>query len=155
MRSRRLLAVLIASAAFVILRSAPAAAQVLVLPERDLSFGLVTPGVATTVAPTDMARSGQIRVQGRGRYQMTFVLPTQLTRLGGGAMPLTWGAADGRLDIRNQVTTFDPRQALDFRINPAQQEAQINLGGTVTPAQGQLAGTYEATIVVYVVQTGN
>lgn len=155
MRSRRLLAALIALAALVILRTPPAAAQVLVLPERNLTFGLVTPGVPTTVLPTDMARSAQIRVQGRGRYQMTFVLPTQLVRPGGGAMPLTWGAADGRLQSRNLVMVFDPRETLNFRINASEQEAQINMGGTVTPAQGQAAGLYEAMIVVYVVQTGN
>ena len=39
---------------------------------------VVPPGVQTTVLPTDMARSAQIRVQGRGRYQLTFMLPMQL-----------------------------------------------------------------------------
>lgn len=155
MRSRRLHAVLIAAAALVILFPRPAQAQVLVLPERDLSFGQVTPGLQTTVLPTDMVRSAQLRVQGRGRFQVSFVLPTQLTSPSGSALPLTWGPTDGRLQIRNSVTPFDPTQALDVRINPAQQEAQLNLGARVTAAPGQLAGTYTATIVMLVVQTGN
>jgi hypothetical protein len=155
MRSRRLHALLLALATLVVVGTSPADAQVLVVAERDLSFGMLMPGVPTTVAAADVVRSAQLRVQGRGRYQVSFALPQELSAPGGQGIPVEWAAGDGLLAIRNMVRAFDPRETLDFRINPAQTEAQINLGARVTPSPGQQAGTYSATIVVMIVQTGN
>jgi hypothetical protein len=157
MGSRRLHAALIAIAALVIsfLPAAPAAAQVLVLAERDLQFGSIMPGVQMTVAPTDL-RSAQVRVQaGRGRYQISFMLPDALMSPEGRTVPLLWGPTDGRIQIRNNVSTFDPREALNFRLNPVDEEALLNLGARAQPLPGQAAGMYSATIVLMIVQTGN
>jgi len=129
--------------------------QVLVVPERDLDFGLISAGVPAAVQPTDVVRSAQLRVEGRGRYQISFLLPTHLSSLSGHTIPLVFGATDGRLTIRHKVTTFDPADVVSFRINPADREATVNLGGTATPATGQPAGSYSATIVIMIVQTGN
>lgn len=132
-----------------------ASAQVMVVSERDLQFGMLTPGAPTTVDAGDVTRSAQLRVIGRGRYQVTFQLPTALVSMSGAQIPLMFGPADGQLTLHNRVTTFDPNATLDFRVNPAQQEAQLNLGSQALPASGQAAGSYTATIVMMVIQTGN
>ena len=131
-----------------------AAAQVLVAAERNLDFGQITPGVATVVAPTDQIRSAQLRVDGRGTYQVSFQLPAQLTSPGGHTIPLVFGPNDGLLTIRRRATAFDPATTTSFRINPAERDALLNLGGQAVPAAAQMAGFYSATIVVMVVQTG-
>lgn len=131
-----------------------AAAQVLVASERNLDFGQITPGITMVIAPTDPIRSAQLRVDGRGTYQVSFQLPTQLTSPAGHTIPLVFGADDGLLTIRRKVISFDPATTTSFRINPAEQEAQLNLGGQAMPAAAQMAGFYSATIVVMVVQTG-
>lgn len=131
-----------------------AAAQVLVAAERNLDFGQITPGVPTVVAPSDVIRSAQLRIDGRGTYQVSFQLPAQLTSPAGHTIPLVFGADDGLLTIRRKAISFDPATTTSFRINPADREALLNLGGQAMPAAGQRAGFYSATIVVMVVQTG-
>jgi hypothetical protein len=156
MRPRTMQAMLVALAALVVSFAGPGAAngQVLVIQERDLEFGMLTPGLQTTVAPTDLVRSAQLRIEGRGSYQVSFQLPAALTAPGGAQIPLMFGAGDGRVTIRQKITTFDPNEVVTFRVNPAEREAQINLGGRAQPAPGQRAGVYTATIVMMVVQTG-
>lgn len=156
MRPRTLQATRVALAALVVLASGSGAAQaqVLVAAERDLDFGMVTPGMATVVAPTDVARSAQLRVQGRGTFQISFQLPASLSTAKGEKIPLLFTATDGQLTVRHRITVFDPNATTSFRVNPADVEAQINLGGRVQPASGQPAGNYSATIVIMVVQTG-
>jgi hypothetical protein len=147
---------LMALAALVVSFASPGAvrAQVLVVAERDLDFGLLTPGATTIVAPTDLIRSAQVRIEGRGSFQVSFQLPVSLATARGDEIPLVFGPADGQLTIRHRVTQFDPGTMVSFRLNPADQEAQINLGARAQPAAGQVAGLYSATIVVMVVQTG-
>ena len=156
MRPRTGQAMLMALAALVFSFASPGAAraQVLVVAERDLEFGLLTPGTTTIVAPTDLIRSAQLRIEGRGTYQVSFQLPVSLATAMGDEIPLVFGPADGQLTIRHRVTPFDPGTTVSFRINPADQEAQINLGARAQPVLGQAAGLYSATIVVMVVQTG-
>ena len=156
MRPRLRQAMLVALAALVVPFAAPGAAegQVLVLAEQNLDFGMLTPGVPVTIAPTDMASSAQLRIEGRGTFQVSFQLPGALTNAAGNQIPLMFGASDGRIAIRHKITTFDPKGSVSFRINPAEQEAQVNLGGRVQPAPAQPAGHYTATIVMMVVQTG-
>jgi hypothetical protein len=146
----------VALAASVVLFMGPGAArgQVLVTSERNLDFGQLTPGAVTTVAATDMIRSGQLRIAGRGTFQVTFQLPTSLVSPAGHQIPVVFGPADGLLTIRHRVTTFDPTGLLSFRLNPADREGQLNLGASAQPAPGQAAGSYSAVIVVMVVQTG-
>lgn len=156
MRPRIMQAMLVALATLVVSFAGPGAvqAQTLVVAERDMDFGMLTPGLQTVVAPTDLMRSAQLRIEGRGTYQVSFQLPASLTAPGGAQIPLVFGAADGQLTIRHKVSTFDPNTTLSFRVNPAEREAQINLGGRAQPASGQAAGVYSATIVMMVVQTG-
>lgn len=148
---------LVALAALVVSLAGPGAAeaQVLVVAERDLDFGMLNPGTPTVVAPTDVIRSAQLRVEGTGRYQVSFQLPAYLTTAMGQTIPLVFSPTDGLLAIRQRITVFDPAATTTFRINPADNEAQINLGARAQPAAGQAAGLYSATIVVMIVQTGN
>lgn len=151
----RAIRIALAALAVSLTTAGAASAQVMVVSERDLQFGLLTPGTTASVQPTDVTRSAQLRVVGRGRYQVTFQLPTALVSLTGAQIPLVFGPDDGRLTIRNQVTAFDPNGTLTFRVNPAQEEAQLNLGSQAQPASGQTAGSYTATIVIMVINTGN
>lgn len=156
MRPRTVRATMVALAVLVVsfAGTGAAQAQTLVMPERDLEFGWLTAGASAVVESTDPIRSAQLRVEGRGAYQVSFVLPAHLTSPAGHLIPLSFGATDGLLTIRHKVTAFDPRTTVLFRINPAEGEAQVNLGGTAQPAAGQPAGSYSATIVMMVVQTG-
>lgn len=129
--------------------------QVLVVAEQDLAFGELTPGAPMTVTPLDVMRRAHFTLQAQGRYHLTFDLPTELRTQTGDVIPLQFAGADGRVEIRNRVITFDPTQGTEVRINPAEQEASIYLGGRALPAPGQLAGDYTATIVMIIVQTGN
>jgi hypothetical protein len=157
MKPRTGQAMLMALAALVVSFASPGAAraQVLVLAERDLEFGLLTPGTPTIVAPTDVIRSAQLRIEGTGRYQVSFQLPADLTTGMGQTIPLVFSPTDGLLTIWQRITVFDPAATTTFRITPADQEAQINLGARAQPASGQAAGLYSAVIVVMIVQTGN
>ena len=92
MRSGGRQAVLCALAALVTsLCPRAAAAQVLVTSDQNLTFGQVTPGVPMQVAPTDITRRAALSVSGRGRYRMTFVLPTELNGPSGQQIPVTFG----------------------------------------------------------------
>jgi hypothetical protein len=156
MRPRIMQAMLVALATLVVSFAGPGVAegQMLVVAERDLDFGMLTPGLETVVVPTDLMRSAQLRIEGRGSYQLSFQLPASLTAPGGAQIPLQFGAADGQLVIRHKVTAFDPNSTVSFRVNPAEREAQVNLGGRARPGPSQPAGVYTATIVMMVVQTG-
>lgn len=129
--------------------------QVLVVAQQDLGFGELTPGAPMTVTPLDVMRRAHFTLQAQGRYHVTFDLPTHLSTVAGDRFPVQFGGSDGRVEIRNKVLTFDPTQGTELRINPAEQEASIFLGGRALPAPGQLAGNYTATIVMIIVQTGN
>ena len=155
MRSGGKQAVLCALAALVtLLCPRAAAAQVLVTSDQNLTFGQVTPGVPMQVAPTDITRRAALSVNGRGRYRVTFVLPTQLNGPSGQQIPVTFGATDGQIQIKNKTEVFNPVTGHEFRIIPQDTDAQIYLGGRATPASGVRAGTYTATIVMTIVQTG-
>ncbi|HSJ25813.1 MAG TPA: hypothetical protein VK929_14145 [Longimicrobiales bacterium] len=134
--------------------SAPALSQVLVTADQQLDFGLLTPGVPMTVVPTDVARRAAYTVATRGRYAITFQLPSHLVEVHGAAVPVAFGDSDGRVEIRHRVTTFDPAAGVSIHINPADSDARIYLGGTAQPAPGTPAGSYSATIIMMIVPTG-
>ena len=155
MRSGGKQAVLVALAALVTsLCVKPASAQVLVTAEQELAFGQLTPGVPATVQTTDVANRAKLSLQGTGRYRISFTLPTSLSGPSGNTIPLTFGGSDGRVEIRTKIEIFDPAVGHEFRVNPADRSAQIYLGGTASPSLSVPPGTYSATIVMMIVQTG-
>jgi hypothetical protein len=155
MRSGGKQAMLVALAALVTsLWSEPASAQVVVTSEHDLTFGQVTPGVPAQVAPTDPSRRARLTVTGRGRYWLGFLLPANLTGPSGRQIPLTFNATDGRVQVNTTTTTFNPQFGQTVQLTNTNRTAEVYLGGRATPPTGTPAGTYTATIVMWIIQIG-
>jgi len=124
---------------------------------RDLNFGTVIKGVATTVAPT-AATAGEWQVTGSSNafVIMTFTLPTQLTNiqaLPGSTMPIAFNVTSARWNRANNnaatATPFSPAIGTVGRLGPPPNpNLYIWLGGTVTPAPTAKPGIYQGNVVV-------
>lgn len=126
------------------------AGQAMVTPVQGLQFGQLFPGSSTRIAPTDVGRRGEVQVEGRGGYQVHFILPTALTTLDGVTLPVTFNAADGVL-IRGTAgapESFDPNVGTTVSFTGGVQDAQIFLGGTASPTGTQQAGVYTANVTI-------
>jgi hypothetical protein len=132
-----------------------AAAQLTVQGVRDLDFGVVLQGVAAAVAPTDPIKSGQFYFLTPGigtRVRIRFTLPTQLNGPGGATMPIAFRNNDAM--IRGTAPSsvavfFNPNNPNNFRLLTSA-DANVWLGGRVTPGATQTVGTYTATVVMTV-----
>jgi hypothetical protein len=132
----------------------PLAAQTVLSAQQGLDFGQLVPGTPTYVAPTDVVRRGEFLVQGTTTVTLQFVLPTFMVSAGGSKIPLIFGAADAILREKNKETRVDPAATIQVKLNNGVQEASVYLGGTVRPTAGQLAGSYQATVILMVVGGG-
>lgn len=150
------LAVRLALAGLVACAGGDAAAQTpfLLVPQQELAFGQVTPGVPAVVSPTDVARRAELRLQGQGTVSLVITLPGYLEDAAGHRIPLVFSAIDGMATIKNRTVRFNPAGAVEIRMNPSEPEARVYLGGTALPGTNQLPGRYTATITVLVVPTG-
>lgn len=127
-----------------------------------LAFTTVFPGVAKTVTATGGANSataGNVGIAGQGNAQVniSFVLPTTLATGGGTTMPISFSATSGCYNTTNAATgctTFNPAAAIQQNLS-ATGALYVFLGGTVTPATTQAAGTYNGTVTINVAYTGN
>jgi hypothetical protein len=132
----------------------------------NLDFGTLLPGFAGTVLFTDVGSpgAGQFLVSGatNAEVSLTFTsLPNVLTRVGfTETMPIVYTA--GYSAAGNPATATDftaqlpgPPAAPLPRLDATTGELTVYLGGTVTPAPTQAAGTYEATVVLEAAYTGN
>jgi hypothetical protein len=134
----------------------PLAGQSSVTGVRDLAFGAVIRGVATTVAPTDPVRSGRFYVRHvlNRRVRLSFTLPTQLGRVGGGGtLPIAFGNSDATWTATapgSVPVTFNPNRRLSVRLRTSA-DIFVNLGGRVSPAANQPTGAYLGTVVLTVV----
>jgi hypothetical protein len=133
----------------------PAVAQNQVTGIRNLAFGAVIRGVQTTVSPSDPIKSGRfyVRYQVNRQVQVSFTLPTQLPRVGGGGnLPITFASTDaiaqGTAPTSSPVT-FNPNNPITFNL-VSSADFYINLGGRVSPAANQATGNYSGTIVLSV-----
>lgn len=127
---------------------------------RDLNFGTVITGVATTVQPTD-PNAGEWQVTGSPNaiVIITFTLPAQLANiqaLPGSTMPISFGATSARRRraINNPVGAgaFNPNVGtLGLLGPPANPTLYIWLGGTVNPAATAKPGIYQGTVIVSLV----
>jgi hypothetical protein len=121
---------------------------------RDVTFGVVLPGVPRVVLRSDPANSGQYDIRGPKGSQvlLTFVLPVAMTEPGGALMPLTFGAGDAGYSqsqaIGSQVG-FDPKQPFTATLSN-NGRGSVFLGSTANPATNQRAGAYTATIILNV-----
>lgn len=132
---------------------APSSSQVELLPVQDLAFGLLQQGIPEVVLPTDAARRAHLNVTGQGDWIATFTLPTELTSGDGATLPLVFGPTDGLAGRNNSFIPFDPNQPFTFR-GQRNRPFSIFLGGTADPAINQEAGTYSATIIIFIAQAG-
>ena len=124
---------------------------------RDLNFGTVIKGVATTLQPT-AASAGAWQVTGSANAFVTvsFTLPTQLTNiqaLPGSTMPISFNATAARWNRANNNaaagTPFNPATGAVGRFGPtANPNMYIWLGGTVNPAAAAKPGIYQGNVVV-------
>jgi hypothetical protein len=126
-------------------------------PLRDLQFGSVPLGIATTVQPT-AASAGEWEATGGGNafVSITFTLPGILTNIQavpGVTMPINFNgtAARWRRSVNNPVgaTEFDPNVGATGRFGPPPNPTlYIWIGGTVSPAPTQLPGVYTGTVIL-------
>ena len=124
---------------------------------RNLAFGTVIKGVATTVLPT-AANAGAWQVTGNANAFATiaFTLPTVLTNiqaLPGSTMPITFSATSARWNRANNNpaagTAFNPALGAVGRFGPPPNpNLYIWLGATVNPAPTAKPGIYQGTIIV-------
>lgn len=124
---------------------------------RDLNFGTVIKGVATTVLPT-AATAGEWQITGSSNafVIISFTLPAQLTNiqaLPGSTMPITFNATAARWNRANNNaaagTAFSPASGAVGRFGPtANPNMYVWLGGTVNPAAAAKPGIYQGTVVV-------
>lgn len=124
---------------------------------RDLNFGTVIKGVATTIAPT-AATAGEWQVSGSGNafVIIRFTLPTQLTNiqaLPGSTMPISFNATSAiwRRATNDPTggTTFNPATGAVGRLGPPPNfNMYIWIGGTVNPAAAAKPGIYQGNVIV-------
>jgi hypothetical protein len=124
---------------------------------RDLDFGTVIKGVATTVQPTG-ATAGALQVTGsRNAFVViSFTLPTQLTNiqaLPGSAIPISFNATSARWNRANNNAgaghAFNPATGAVGRLGPRRNpNMYIWLGGTVNPAAAAKPGIYQGNVIV-------
>jgi hypothetical protein len=126
---------------------------------RDLDFGATFGGIARTVLPTDVT-SGEVTLTGGANAEVavTFTsLPATLT--GPGApIPMSYGASAAASNVagtRAGATTFDPTAGRTTRLNVTTGLLSVYLGGTVSPAAAQTAGTYTGIVNLSASYTGN
>jgi len=127
---------------------------------RNLDFGQVTKGIATSVLPT-AAGAGEWQVTGNKNAfaLVTFTLPTQLTNiqaLPGSTMPITFGVTSALWQRATNnplgATPMDPAVGTVARFGPtANATIYIWIGGTVSPAATAKPGVYVGTVVVSLV----
>jgi hypothetical protein len=126
---------------------------------QGLSFGSLLGGVPTPVPLSDPANAAQFRVrQGNRTVEVSFLLPTAMTRAGGGEVPLAFSTMDAVYSTSQNAsggTPFDPN--LPWLLPPGGGGGWnwIFLGGTAHPPHGAPAGSYQATLVLTIIDLGS
>ena len=130
-----------------------ASAQISVQGVRDLDFGSVLRGLQSTVDPTNPVRSGQFyfRTPAVGsRVRIRFTLPTRLNGPGGSSMRIRFQNNDAMAQGTGPASVpafFNPNGSMVFQMVTSA-DANVWLGGQVTPAANQPVGTYTGTVVM-------
>lgn len=126
-------------------------------PLRDLAFGTVVRGVATTITP-DAANAAAVQATGTANAFATigFTLPTLLNNIQaapGSTMPLTFLSTSARWRRGTNdpagATPFDPNVGVTGRFGPPPNPTlYIWLGGQVNPAANATPGIYTGVVIV-------
>lgn len=118
-----------------------------------LAFGNVTPGVAKVVA-ANAASAGTFSLVGQAAQgiQISFTLPTNLTS-GVNNLPIgTWTGLFNTTNVTGSATAFTPSaSATNGTTAAGTGNFFVWVGGTVTPAAAQAAGTYTGSVTMSVV----
>ena len=128
-------------------------AQVSVVPIRDLRFGIVIRGVPNSVSPADPVKSGQwyFSTPGIGsRVRVQFTLPTQLNGPSGATLPISFGTTDAILrgTAGSSVNVILNPNVTTTLTATTSKDANVWIGGRVTPAALQVTGAYSNTIIL-------
>ena len=131
-----------------------AAAQISVVPIRDLAFGPVIVGVPSYVPPSHPTRSGQFRFTAppQSRVRVRLTLPNHLDGPAGATLPISFGNNDAVAigTAPNSVPmSLNPKATSVFQMATST-TMNVWLGGRVTPAGNQRQGNYTGTITLTV-----
>jgi hypothetical protein len=130
---------------------------IFVLRERDLNFGDVVRGVATTVQVTNPG-AGRFMILGVGDAEvlLTFFLPVRLIQ-GANSFPITFGptsAGHSWASSPNSATLFDPNVPYTTLLRSGSTGLlRVWLGGTVNVPAAQPAGLYSSPVTLVVAYT--
>lgn len=124
----------------------------------DLDFGTVMPNFGRTIVFTD-AGAGHFQVTGAASAEVSLsfsILPTDLDDGGGNLLPVTFTALHNTLADPTGGTTFPPAVGEPgTNLDATTGELHVYVGGTVTAAGTQPAGTYQAQVELTAAYTGN
>lgn len=128
-------------------------AQVSAVPIRDLRFGIVIRGVPNSVSPADPVKSGQwyFSTPGIGsRVRVQFTLPNQLNGPSGATLPISFGTTDAILrgTAGSSVNVILNPNVTTTLTATTSKDANVWIGGRVTPAANQVTGAYSNTIIL-------
>jgi len=132
----------------------------LALALNDLSFGMVLPGIPSSVHVRDPRHAGLFEIQGPSGacVRLEFVVPTALASEQGALMPISFGPGDGFADFSRgrppRGRLFDPHRPIVESLGP-NGRLYVRLGGTVRPGRPQASGTYSATISLTIYNLGS
>jgi hypothetical protein len=137
--------------------TAVVAAAINVAAVSDLDFGTVMPSFGRTIAFTD-GGAGHFQVTGAAAAEVTLeftVLPTDLSD-GVNLLPVVFTALFNTAANPSAGTSFDPATTIPTTtLDATTGEVHVYVGGTVTAAGNQVAGTYSAQVELTAAYTGN
>lgn len=116
---------------------------------RDLAFGNVFPGVAKAVGVA-AATSGRFDLTGQAsaNVDLTFTLPANLTS-GANNLPIgTWTGCTNGTNTTTGCTAFTPSASATSTAFSGAGALFVWVGGTVSPAANQAAGSYTGTVTM-------
>jgi len=137
--------------------TAVVAAAITVARVSDLDFGTVMPNFGRTILFTD-AGAGHFQVTGAANAEISLafsILPASLSD-GTNTLPVTFTARHNTAADPTGGTTFDPSVGVPgTNLDATNGELHVYVGGTVTAAGTQVAGTYTAQVELTAAYTGN
>ncbi|MDH4044925.1 MAG: DUF4402 domain-containing protein [Gemmatimonadota bacterium] len=125
----------------------------------DLLFGIIIPGLARTIAPTDPG-AGTFLVNGEPGASVQLTFPSLPTAIGNGTpaddIPLTLSLVYNTANNAATGTTIDPSVTTPTTsLEAVSGDLYIFLGGTVTPAAAQTPGGYTNTFTLQAAYVNN
>ncbi len=127
-------------------------AQLTVTGLRNLAFGPVIKGVASSVGPSDPVKSGQFEfiTPIGSTVRIQFTLPTRLNGPAGARLNISFSTTDAIAlgqGPTSQPVTFNPNVAQTFNI-VSSNRIWVFLGGRVAPTATQATGSYTNTVTL-------